>query len=94
MKKVVRLTESDIKNIICESVGHIYTEQWADETREFMDGLENGEAIVEDDIVYVQIMRRMTPKNDPRYVYFKRGDNRLHDDHFCMKVVFIRNTSD
>ena len=61
--------------------------QWKSELAEFMRGLRNGQYEVneENDMVYVQIWKRGTAENDPRYVYFRRGDNRLHDDHFYMQ---------
>lgn len=72
-----------IKNILKES--DQTDEQWKNELRAFMNGLRRGEAIIEDDVVYVQIWKGRTASNDPRYVYFKRGGNRLYDDHFYMQ---------
>ena len=65
-----------------ESEGY---DQWKHEAKMFMDGLRNGQAIVDGDIAYVQVFKRATPKNDPRYVYIKKGDKRLHDDHYYLQ---------
>ena len=49
-KQVIRLTESDIHNIVKEAVNNIlikediYSDQWEYEIRMFFDGLKNGEA--------------------------------------------------
>lgn len=59
--------------------------QWKKEARAFMQGLRSGNFEVSDDTVFVQIWKRATASNDPRYVYFRKGDNRLHDDHFYMQ---------
>lgn len=59
--------------------------QWKSELKAFMNGLRSGNYFEENDTVYVQIWKSRTAKNDPRYVYFRRGDNRLHDDHFYMQ---------
>ena len=60
--------------------------QWNEEFREFMQGIRSGEALdFGDNTIAVQIFKGRTPENDPRYVYFKRGDNRLHDDHFYIQ---------
>ena len=85
-KQVIRLTESDIHNIVKEAVNSIlikediYSDQWEDEIRMFFDGLKNGEAIV-DDGTYVAV-EYGHDKNDPRFIYYKEGDKTLTDDHF------------
>jgi len=80
---VESVVKSTIKNILKES--DQTDEQWKNELRAFMNGLRRGDAIIEDDAVYVQIWKSRTASNDPRYVYFKRGGNRLYDDHFYMQ---------
>ena len=90
MKKVIRLTENDISKLVMETVNRIRlnedtAEQWKSEARAFMQGLRNGNVEVSGDTAYVQIWKSRTAENDPRYVYFRRGDNRLHDDHFYMQ---------
>lgn len=92
MKKIVKLNESDLDNIITEALKNVGIggksqgqEQWKHEAQLFMAGLRNGNAIVEDDIAYVQIFKRGTAENDPRYVYIRKGDKGLHDDHFYIQ---------
>lgn len=90
MKKVIRLTENDISKLVMETVNRIRlnedaAEQWKSEARAFMQGLRNGNVEVSGDTAYVQIWKSRTAENDPRYVYFRRGDNRLHDDHFYIQ---------
>lgn len=80
VESVVKRT---IKNILKES--DQTDEQWKNELKAFMNGLRRGDAIIEDNVIYVQIWKSRTASNDPRYVYFKRGGNRLYDDHFYMK---------
>ena len=60
-------------------------QQWKNELRAFMNGLKNGDYFIDNDTVYVQIWKRMTSQNDPRYVYFRKGDCCLHDDSFYMQ---------
>lgn len=71
--------------------------QWNDEFKMFMTGLRNREAIkFGDNSIAVQIFKGRTSENDPRYVTFTKGDNRLQDDHFyiqhspCLKPSIIR----
>lgn len=84
-KQVIRLTESDIHNIVKEAVNNIllkediYSDQWEDEIRIFFDGLKNGEAIVDGGYVVVEYGHS---KDDPRFIYYKEGDKTLTDDHF------------
>jgi hypothetical protein len=83
--KLDEAVSSAIRKMIVESDSTDM--QWKSELAEFMRGLRNGQYEVneENDMVYVQIWKRGTAENDPRYVYFRRGDNRLHDDHFYMQ---------
>lgn len=59
--------------------------QWKSELKAFMNGLRSGNYFEENDTVYVQIWKSRTAENDPRYVYFRKGEDRLHDDHFYMQ---------
>lgn len=63
--------------------------QWNEEYRMFIDGLNNGNYDVNGDTLYVQVFIGRTPDNDPRYVYIKKGERKLHDDHF-----YIQNSPD
>ena len=90
-KNVVRLNESQLKEVIAQSAKRILKEssdtdaQWKSELRAFMDGLRRGNYDVSGNTVYVEIWKSRSASNDPRYVYYKRGDNRLNDDHFYMQ---------
>lgn len=59
--------------------------QWNEELKMFMDGLRHGDYEVMGDTLFVQIFKGITPDNDPRYVYIRKGENRLHDDHFYIQ---------
>ena len=59
--------------------------QWNDEYRMFMDGLEKGQYEIFNDTLYVQIFNKSTQDNDPRFVYIKKGEDKLHDDHFYIQ---------
>lgn len=59
--------------------------QWKSELKAFMNGLRSGNYFEENDTVYVQIWKSRTAENDPRYVYFRKGEDRLHDDHFYIQ---------
>jgi len=60
--------------------------QWNDEFKMFMQGIRNGEAIeFGDNTIAVEIFKGRTASNDPRYVMFTKGDNRLQDDHFYIQ---------
>ena len=60
--------------------------QWNDEFKMFMQGLRNGEQIeFGDNTIAVEIFKGRTSENDPRYVTFTKGDNRLQDDHFYIQ---------
>jgi len=51
-----------------------------------MQGIRNGEAIeFGDNTIAVEIFKGRTASNDPRYVTFTKGDNRLQDDHFYIQ---------
>lgn len=91
MKKRIILNESQLQKVVIKAAKRYLTEsdetydQWKHEAKMFMDGLRKGQAIVDNDTAYVQVFKRGTAKNDPRYVYIKKGDNRLHDDHFYIQ---------
>ena len=60
--------------------------QWNDEFKMFMQGLRSGEQIeFGDNTIAVEIFKGRTSENDPRYVTFTKGDNRLQDDHFYIQ---------
>ena len=60
--------------------------QWNEEFKMFMDGLRNGLGLdFGDNTIAVEIFKGKTPSNDPRYVYFSKGDTCLHDDHFYIQ---------
>lgn len=88
---VVRLNESQLKKVIAQSAKRILKEssdtdaQWKSELQAFMRGLRNGNYDVSGDTVYVEIWKSRSASNDPRYVSYRRGDNRLRDDHFYMQ---------
>lgn len=60
-------------------------EQWNDEINMFMRGLRRGDYMLDGDTLYVEIFRGQTPENDPRYAYIRKGEDKLHDDHFYMQ---------
>lgn len=60
-------------------------EQWKEEIEMFMRGLRMGDYEVFDDVLYVEIFKGQTAENDPRYAYIRKGENRLHDDHFYVQ---------
>lgn len=78
--------KNKVKRIISESVRRIILEnfdkQWEDEIKIFFDGLENGEAIVDNGYVAVEWG---SSENDPRFIYYKEGEDCLTDDHFSMQ---------
>lgn len=78
--------KNKVKRIISESVRRIILEnfdkQWEDEIKIFFDGLENGEAIVDNGYVAVEWGHN---ESDPRFIYYKEGEDRLTDDHFSMQ---------
>ena len=87
MKKVIKINESDLKSIIGEAIIEVNNDydQWKHEARLFMAGLRSGNVVVDGDTAYVQIFKRWTASNDPRYVYIRKGDRRLHDDHYYIQ---------
>lgn len=91
MKQRIKLTESELGRIVMESAKRILKEeydsnaQWKDELKAFMRGLRNGDYFEENGTVYVQIWKSRTAENDPRYVYYRKGDTCLHDDGFYMQ---------
>lgn len=61
---------------------NIYKDQWGQEIKLFFKGLRNGQALVDNDIIAVEWGHNDT---DPRYIYYKVGDNRLTDEHFSVQ---------
>lgn len=59
--------------------------QWNSEYRMFMKGLKSGDYEIVDDTLFVEVFKGQTADNDPRYVYIRKGENRLHDDHFYIQ---------
>lgn len=57
----------------------IYDQQWEYEIQLFFRGLNNGQAIVDDDCVAVEWGHDET---DPRFIVYEYGEMRLRDDHF------------
>lgn len=75
-----------VKNIITETVRKVlkesFAEQWEEEIKIFFDGLENGEALIDGGYVAVEFG---SSENDPRFIYYKEGEDCLTDDHFSMQ---------
>lgn len=60
----------------------IYTDQWEEEKEMFFNAINDGSAMVEDDMVWTYYPGTEN-SNDPRFIYYKAGDDCLTDDHFC-----------
>lgn len=71
------MTESIYKKKVLKE--SIYNRQWEGEIQLFFRGLNNGQAIVDDDCVAVEWGHDET---DPRFIVYEYGDMRLRDDHF------------
>lgn len=87
----MKITETRLRNMIAECIKEmynnqkdIYAKQWADEKQMFFDGLANGEALIDNGFVAVAYQGTAN-SNDPRWIYYKEGDNFLTDDHFSMQ---------
>lgn len=86
MKRTIRLTESEIRNVIRKCVREalnerdIYRDQWEDEIRMFFNGLKKGTAYVDDNMVAVEWPKQ--PENDPRWIVYEFGNDYLTDGHF------------
>lgn len=80
------LYEYKIRKIISESVRRVIREnfekQWEDEIKIFFNGLKNGEALIDNGYVAVEWGNNET---DPRFIYYKEGEDRLTDDHFSQQ---------
>lgn len=81
-----------IKKAVNESINRVLSEaytteqQWNDEIRIFMKGIKNGDfEVFGNGTIGVEWKMKDWPKNDPRFIVFKLGDNRLHDDHFYVQ---------
>ena len=92
----IRLNERQLWEIINKSCKKVLAEwnepsdqinsQWNDEINLFFDGLRRGNCFVDNNTAYVEIFKNPRGENnDHRYVYIRKGDNRLHDDHFMMQ---------
>lgn len=68
-----------VREVLKES---IYENQWEDEIRIFFEELKKGNALVEDGYVAVEYY---SSDEDPRYIYYKEGEDHLTDDHFSMQ---------
>lgn len=77
---------SKLKHVITESVKRAinenFAEQWENEIKIFMKGLINGRALVDNGYVAVEYGHS---DNDPRFIYYKEGEDRLTDDHFSQQ---------
>lgn len=60
----------------------MYSRQWEDEISFFFRALESGKAFVDGGIAAVEWGRS---DNDPRWIYYREGEDRLTDDHFSMQ---------
>ena len=91
------LDEGKIRSIIRESLsgiygdgingsfattGGIYGDQWEKEIEIFLDGLSKGRALIDNGIVAVEWGY---DEKDPRFIYYREGDDRLTDDHFSQQ---------
>ena len=61
---------------------NIFNDQWEMEIEMFIDGVKNGKAIVDNGYVAVEFGNDET---DPRYIYYKEGEDHLTDDHFSQQ---------
>lgn len=68
----------------CLDEGEQSASQWEDEKEIFFNALRNGRAEVDGDTVWTYYPRTEY-SNDPRFIYYKAGDYRLTDDHFCVQ---------
>ena len=71
------MTESIYKKKVLKE--SIYDRQWEGEIQLFFRGLNNGQAIVDNDCVAVEWGHDET---DPRFIVYEYGEMRLRDDHF------------
>ena len=71
------MTESIYKKKVLKE--SIYNRQWEGEIQLFFRGLNNGQAIVDDDCVAVEWGH---DEKDPRFIVYEYGEMRLRDDHF------------
>ena len=78
IKAVDKLVNESVKRIMKES----FQEQWEEEIQIFLDGLKNGEALIDDGYVAVEWGHN---ESDPRFIYYKEGEDRLTDDHFSIQ---------
>ena len=62
----------------------IYKEQWEEEIKRFLKGLEAGDYIQLENSFAV-LYTHDNEDTDPRYIVYNFGDCRLEDDHFCIQ---------
>jgi hypothetical protein len=79
MDKLKRLIKESVISVLREQ---FFNEQWEEEIKIFFDGLENGEALIDGGYVAVEFG---SSENDPRFIYYKEGEDCLTDDHFSMQ---------
>lgn len=77
----------DYKNDMGQSTSKPYEakDQWEDEIKIFMNGLKSGDFIEFGEKSIGVEWRQGSNSNDPRFIVFEFGDNRLRDDHFSMQ---------
>lgn len=92
MGRKIRLSEASLRSFVKECVKralteNMYDKQWEEEIRMFFNGLQNGSAFMDDDTVYAEYETEDGDydERDPRYIYYRLGDRRLNDDHFCVQ---------
>jgi len=89
-KKVSKLIGKGVRQVLKENISRIvktvlkesFQEQWEEEIQIFLDGLKNGEALIDDGYVAVEWGHN---ESDPRFIYYKEGEDRLTDDHFSIQ---------
>ena len=79
MKYIKSIIKECVKKAINES---LYEDQWEKEINAFMNGLEAGNALIDGGYVAVELGHDET---DPRFIYYKEGEDRLTDDNFSMQ---------
>ena len=78
-KKLGNMISETVNRLLMEN---LFEEQWEEEIQIFFNGLKNGEALIDDGYVAVEWGHN---ESDPRFIYYKEGEDRLTDDHFSMQ---------
>ena len=60
----------------------IYKSQWESEIKMFLKAIENGTAEIWNNCIAVEYAG-YSNENDPRYIVYEFGADKLRDDHFC-----------